>query len=323
MSSAESRVLKIELPTPYPVGTINSYFIDGSEPILIDTGVFSSRSINVLKERLQSNGRKLEEIRRILITHDHYDHAGAALRLSQEYGATLFLHEKSELLTQSQPEAMKQLFAFLLRCGVPRDLLEDAFRLFGMGDKFANFTAKPHAIERLKGGDSIAIDGGSLKALATPGHSPEHLCFFDAARRVLFCGDLLLPNITPNPLLHLDPKNAWRRTPSLLHYLESLDLIETIDVALGCPGHGPNIDDVAGLIAKNKSFIVRRKTRMREEITKGFSVPYELARAVFGELDLANQYLAISETVAYLDLLEREEKISVNWDGDPIRFAPR
>ena len=323
MTKSAPRILTLELPTPYPVGDVNVYLVDGDEPALIDTGVFSSRSLGALEERLRGHGRRLEDIRRILVTHDHYDHAGAALHLSRACGAVLFLHERSMLLARRTPEASERLFAFLVRCGVPQDLLKAGFEAYRKGGKFANFDAAPHAVEKLKGGESIALGEMTLEAMATPGHSPDHLCFLDDATGVLFCGDMLLSHITPNPLLTLDPRKDYRRSRSLIDYLASLESLASRPVRRGYAGHGPAIDDVPALVAANRTFIEQRKGIFLEKISGGVTVPYELVRAVFGELDAMNQFLGISETIAYLDLLERDGTARVDWDGDRINILAR
>ena len=318
MTRQEHAILRLELPTPYPVGDVNAYFIDGARPALVDTGVCSSRSLGALEEQLRGHGRRLDEIRRILVTHDHYDHAGAALHLSRECGAVLFLHERSTLLSRQPPEAMERLSAFLVRCGVPADVLKAGFEAFRKGARFADFDAKPHAVERLRGGESIDLGDRTLEVLATPGHSPDHLCFLDAAAGIVFCGDMLLGHITPNPLLSLDPRKEYRRNRSLIDYLGSLTLLEARPLRRGYAGHGPLIDDIPALIAVNRAFIERRKGLFLEKISGGIAVPCDLVRAVFGHLDPMNQFLGISETVAHLDLLELDGSVRVDWEGEAI-----
>lgn len=315
-SAADPLLLKI--PTPYPVGRINVYFLDGPEPTLVDTGVFSSVSLEALEEQLRAHGRRLADVRHILVTHGHYDHAGAALHLSRRCGATLYLHRQSALFTPRQPAAEEALIAFLTRCGLPRDTLEKAFANFHAGRRFADLATEPLAVHRLNGDECLSIAGREWRIVATPGHSPDHLCFYDLATGNLFCGDLLLSHITPNPLLYLDPENDYRRAPSLIHYLESLAKLTTIEITTGFPGHGPLISDVAALIAGTRKFIGERAEIFREKITAGAADPATLACAVFGKLDLANQFLAISETVAYLDLLEQNRHIEVDWKGELI-----
>ena len=320
MPERAPRILKLRLPTPYPVGDINAYLIDGPEPTLIDTGVFSSRSRDALKQRLEEQGVRLEDIRRIFITHDHYDHAGSALYLSHACQAELVIHERSTVFSKWTETSQERLFQFMLKCNVPREPLEQAFKMFGSGERFADTESTPFSVVRIKGGETLACNGLSLTALHTPGHSPDHLCFVDEAGGRLFCGDLLLPHITPNPLLHLDPTDGYRRSHSLLDYMDSLAKLEKFDLTTGYSGHGPEIPDVPALITKNKGFIRDRARLFDEKIGAGADNPFDLSRSAFGDLDLANSYLAVSETVAYLDLLEREGKISVDWEGDTIRF---
>ncbi len=312
------QVHRIELPTPYPVGPVNVYLLDGDEPALVDAGVWSSRSIGVLESQLAEHGRRLADVRRILVTHDHTDHAGAARRLSQQCGATLCMHRRGERPTK-WADTRQPLFDFLLRCAVPRDWLENAFRMFGKeGSKFDDRSAVPHDVFWLAGGERIALGGVELEVVATPGHAPDHLCFVEPASGTLFCGDMLLPRVTPNPLLYLDPHNQFRRHHALLDYLSSLALLAGRSFSAGCPGHGPAISDVAELLAQNRVFVERRRRRYAALFGHSPITPFELARALFGELDLMNQYLAVSETVAYLDLLERDGLIGVDWNAETI-----
>ena len=92
MTSADVKILKLELPTPYPVGDVNAYFIDGPEPCLIDAGFFYKKSLKAMEDQLSAIGRELKDIRRIIITHDHIDHVGAALYLSEQCKAVVFAH---------------------------------------------------------------------------------------------------------------------------------------------------------------------------------------------------------------------------------------
>lgn len=318
MSPSAANPLLLKIPTPYPVGRINVYYLDGPEPTLVDTGVYSSVSLEAIEEQLRAHGRRLADVRHILVTHGHYDHAGAALHLSRRCGATLYLHRQSTLLTRPQPASEDALITFLARCGIPRATLEKAFANFHAGQRFADLGTEPLAVHRLNGDECLSIAGREWRIVATPGHSPDHLCFYDLATGNLFCGDLLLSHITPNPLLNLDPENGYRRTPSLIHYLESLAKLDAIEIAAGFPGHGPVIPDVAALIADTRIFVAEREAKFLEKIRAGATNPAALAGAVFGQHDLANQFLAISETVAYLDLLEQNRHIEVDWSAESI-----
>ena len=313
-----SEIIPIALPTPYPVGDVNAYFIDGPEPTLIDAGVFSSYSLKALSERLAEKGKRIEDIRRILITHGHYDHAGASAHLSKLCRAELYTHEKCTLPELRGPEEMAAMFDYLTRCGVPGDILTMVGQLFEMGRKFLDRESAPHAVVRLKGGEHIVCGALTVEAINTPGHAPDHLCWLHRESGVVFTGDMLLLKVTPNPMLHLDPLNRRRRSRSLVLYLESLDRLEASGALYGLAGHGAPIADVPALIARNRRFILQRKQRFLDQLQIGPAGPYALARAVFGNLDPINLVLAVSETLAHLDLLELDGGIEVDWEEEAI-----
>jgi glyoxylase-like metal-dependent hydrolase (beta-lactamase superfamily II) len=211
---------------------------------------------------------------------------------------------------------------------MPEDLMRRAYETFRSSNLLENREAKAYAIEWLNGGEIIQVDDLSLDAIATPGHSPDHLCFYEKRSGILFCGDTLIKHITPNPTLHLDPAEQYRRVPSLIHYVQSLRKIEQLKIVVGYSGHGRDISDVPGLIAFTMGFIREREDLFLAKIKAGTTAPYPLALAVFGELDTGkfgalDQYLSVSETVAYLDLLERDGRITVDWDADKIGIRIR
>jgi glyoxylase-like metal-dependent hydrolase (beta-lactamase superfamily II) len=76
------RVYKIEIPIPFPLKTTNIFFIDEPPRTLVDTGIKTEVSFEVLKNGLETIGFSLNSIERILITHGHIDHYGQAKRLS-------------------------------------------------------------------------------------------------------------------------------------------------------------------------------------------------------------------------------------------------
>jgi len=313
-----ARIIRLTLPTPYPVGDINAWWLDGDEPTLIDTGVYWNRSLAAVRTQLAAHGRRIEDVRRILLTHGHHDHAGAAYSFSQLADAPVYLHEQSSLTAQAHPERLEELLRFMGRCGLTDEHLALARTMFSHGPQMAAVDAEPFALETLRGCETLACGGVTLRALATPGHSPDHLCFVDEADGALFCGDMLLAHITPNPLLHLHPEDGYRRAPSLLQYIDSLHALQALHASVGYAGHGAVIAEVDALIERNLSFIDKRKQRYLAKLDHRPFTPFTLALAFFGKLDPMNMFLALSETVAYLDLLERDHAVAVAWEGEPI-----
>jgi len=312
---------QIVLPAPIPVGTVNVWLLDGAEPTLIDTGFNRPKSLAALESGLGALGRELADIKRILITHGHNDHAGAARLLSRQCRAPLCLPPKSTILAGRQPEMLERLFAFLRRCGIPEELLGTARSHFQRAAGWTDLETEPYGIEWLADGETLAINGRSLKVLHTPGHSPDHVCLLDEESRGLICGDTLLADITPNPVLYMDPDDDYRRAPSLLQYMESLWRLKGLNATIGYPGHGRTITGVNALIEQREDFVEQRRDLILDKLCNGSRTPYELAVAVFGLRDPMNLFLAVSETVAYLDLFERDRLAVVDWRGATISIG--
>ena len=85
-----------------------------------------------------------------------------------------------------------------------RDLPENGERPEGYETKFLEFV-NPEIIAQE--GDVLHYGGYSLQAVETPGHTPGHMCLYDAEKKLLFCGDHILGTITPNICIELSTEN--------------------------------------------------------------------------------------------------------------------
>ena len=78
MTNLIDGVSRIEIPTPFPVGSVNCYLIEGSPLTLIDTGPKTTKSLATVKKELQNMSYQMSDIEQILLTHNHIDHIGLA-----------------------------------------------------------------------------------------------------------------------------------------------------------------------------------------------------------------------------------------------------
>jgi glyoxylase-like metal-dependent hydrolase (beta-lactamase superfamily II) len=208
-------------------GVIAAYLIrDGDEAALIETG--PTATLPALLAGIEAAGVDLSRVRKLLVTHIHLDHSGAAGVLMRALPhARVFVH----------PVGAPHLID-------PTRLVASATRLYT--DRMDTLWGEvaPVAAARvveLKDGDRVAIGGRTLVALDTPGHATHHLCYWEAARAALFTGDVggvRMAGTTyacpPPPPPELDPE-AWARSVERMRALSPRRLYLT---------HGGPIDDV-------------------------------------------------------------------------------
>jgi glyoxylase-like metal-dependent hydrolase (beta-lactamase superfamily II) len=168
---------------------------------LIDPG--PATTLDNLRALLARMGIGIEDVRQILLTHIHLDHAGATGSLVRLNPAIeVFVHERGA------PHMID-----------PTKLLASAGRLYGadMSRLWGDFLPVPAGrVRALKGEERILAGGRDLEVAYTPGHASHHVTYFDAATRIAFVGDTAgvrrqgrdytMPP-TPPPDIDLD---AWR-----------------------------------------------------------------------------------------------------------------
>jgi glyoxylase-like metal-dependent hydrolase (beta-lactamase superfamily II) len=163
----------------------------------------------------------------------------------------------------------------------------------------------------IRDGDSIPFDSMTWKAVHCPGHSPGLLCFYRAEKKILFTGDHLIKEITPNPVLSVPEGGPPFRYPSLRDYLASLEKIQKMDIDLLLPGHGEEIEDAKDLIEKIFAHHKERMDRVLSILSTDEKTPFEIAMDLFPGVPPFEVFLGISEAVGHLDILRGEERVRV------------
>lgn len=146
---------------------VKAHLVLESELSLIDCGYAGSSG--AIGRAIEAQGRAPAELRRVVITHGHPDHAGSARELA-EAGATILIHP-------ADGAALRTRWADLARRPT-------------RGRLFAAMTPEPMTFQPIEDGDVLPMLGG-LRVVHTPGHTPGSVCLYGARDRVLFVGDTL------------------------------------------------------------------------------------------------------------------------------------
>ena len=158
---------------------------DGVTAALVDTGLQKDRPR--LLEALQKLGLEASQVRQVLLTHGHTDHAGNAAFFAK-LGAEIIAHPREAPFIA--PPFRPYAPAGLQRLRHPFTSLS-----FLVGERL--FPVERHPVARLvQQNETVETPVGDLKVIETPGHSPGHISFLRESDGTLFSGDAIL-NIIP------------------------------------------------------------------------------------------------------------------------------
>lgn len=306
------KIIRLSIPTPFYVGDVNVYLVKEDPITLIDVGPKTPEATTALREKLAENGIRFSDVRRIVLTHAHEDHCGLAKQVRDEAkDAAVLIHEweTGHLFGRLAHEEHRQL---MLRSGVQDEVFNEMRGLYEeislLTDSLGDTDHKP-----LTDDMELEFDGGSLRVLHTPGHTPGSCSFVREADRTLICGDCVLKRITPNPILSPHPIDPTKRFPSLAEYLVSLARLRSFKPTLAYGGHGEPVADFEEIFHRYVRAIDNRQKRVVSLVPDDGITAFELGKKLFPDSFDAgvHRFLAISESIAHLDYAEAEGKVGV------------
>ena len=321
--AARAGIHRLSVPTPFLVGRVNCYLIDDEPLTLVDTGPNSGKSLDELELALAEHGRRIEDLERIVITHQHMDHLGLLEILSRRSGAEVaafhLLAPYLDSFSDSAAADDDYSQAIMRRHGVPDDL---ATVLGSVGVAFRAFGSSGHVTRLLRDGDTLEFRDRQLRVFHRPGHSPSDTVFWDEHRRFLVGGDHLLAHISSNPLISrpLGPDAGPERPQALFSYINSLRSTRELPVELVLTGHGDPVLDHVSLIDERLRLHQRRARRILRLLSARPLTAYEIALEMWGNVAVTQAYLTLSEVLGHLDLLVRDGRVRERQNGDPVRF---
>lgn len=271
---------------------IASYLLLGDEPAIVDPGPAST--LANLEAGLAAHGLRGEDLRHIVLTHIHLDHAGATGTLVRRY---------PQLRAYVHARGAPHMLA-------PERLVQSATRIYGdqMERLWGEFAAVPaERLTILSGGETLRLGGRALRAFDAPGHASHHLIYLDEGSGALFMGDnggVCLPDrmiprpATPPPDIDLE---AWGRT---------LDLAESLRPELLLLAHFGPAYAPGAYLADYRAALARWAEAVRAGLRSGASEAAQLA--ALRELALADLG---ATTVDARELFEQASSVEMNWQG--------
>ena len=191
--------------------------------MLVDTGAFDEDGLDPLEHALADVGLNIDDVSRVVCTHAHLDHCGAAPAVIEHTGAELWMHPRHEHLTMGVRDLEADLAE---RMEVARQSGADERGLEAYAERRRSAgPVLPGPLEPdrdLVDGVTIDTDLGSWRVVETPGHAPSHVSLHLPERRLLIAGDVVLGRVA----LYFD--YGWTPDP-VGELLGSLDRVERLD----------------------------------------------------------------------------------------------
>jgi glyoxylase-like metal-dependent hydrolase (beta-lactamase superfamily II) len=275
---------------PHLVGT---YVLRGDEPALIDPGPAST--LANLENGLTQYGLAFHDIRALLLTHIHLDHAGATGTLVARYPhLRVYVHQRGA----------PHLIA-------PERLIQSAARLYGDAMEQLWGEIRPVAEDNLipVAGDAVILLGHrGLHAYDTPGHASQHLAYIDQDTGAAFVGDVAgvrLPGMsypqpaTPPPEIDLE---AWQA---------SLDTLRALAPPVLLLSHFGPVSEPAEHIEDFRSRLLRWAETVREGLANEEDETTQMARLSA----LAKSELGGSTGVNSVEHFEQICPVKLSWQG--------
>jgi glyoxylase-like metal-dependent hydrolase (beta-lactamase superfamily II) len=305
-------VHRLELPTPFAIGPVSCYVLRGDPLTLVDPGPLRGKTRVALEDGLRALGLRVEDAELVVVTHQHHDHAGLAAEVVRRSGARLATIPTLAAYLADYDGAMDRddtyAVAMMRRHGIDDDVrgtLDDISRSFRRYCEGATVDAV------VGDGEQIVAGGRTFTAFERPGHSPTDTIFLDGDG-LLIGGDHLLAKVSSNPIAHVpiddrDPVElATRdRRRALVEYLASMRATAAMDVALVLPGHGEPFADHRALVASREEMHARRARRILRAVD-GTRTAADMIAVLWRALPVTQHYLALSEVLGHLDILEAD-----------------
>ena len=307
---------RIEIPLPFPIGSVNSYFIEDSIPTLIDAGLYSDKALGVMESELKKRGYGLSDIQRILLTHGHLDHVGLAGKIASISKAKVFIHpfDQCKAMWNGRDEAKKirPFIEFFQEVGLPETIINELSA--HMSAHFIKYFINDFPLQNITEYKSFPFDDFILETIYCPGHTRGSVCFFDKKNSRLFSGDHLLQKITSNPVIEIQNRNVDDDYRSLSSYISSLEMIGKMGIKMVLPGHGEPFPSPEKQIEKiihhheiRREDILRVVRANKKQLNNGHGATlFSITQKIFPDLKEWDIFLGLSEVHGHIKVLENQ-----------------
>src|SRR5438105_6485376 len=225
----------LSMPLPFQLDHINLWLLEDDEgTTIVDTGIANDET----RARWERIFATVTDVKRVILTHYHPDHAGNAAWICSRFAVELWTTQGEYLTAHAVRErgagyTTEAVLAVFRKNGLDE---ERARAMSSDRNRYAELVPDfPHSYRRIIDGDRVQVGKYQWRAIVGHGHAPEHLSLYCEALNVVIAGDMLLSTISTNvSVWSIDPEGDPLRL-----FLESISRYRELpDDVLVLPSHG-------------------------------------------------------------------------------------
>ena len=327
MSKAQEihpHIFRARIPLPgTPLQYLNSYIIVSDDRnLIVDTGFNLPECLEAMRNVLSALQVDLSETD-FFITHLHIDHFNLLPAIMSPHSRVFASATEVAMVQDMLRDGLQSLIRSGGQNGFPETRLREAFSHPAM--QSPDFSWLPN-LQEIGEEDAIDVAGYHFECMATPGHSPDHLCLYEKRHRLLLSGDHILRQITPIIQCWFNHENP------LKSYLQSLDKTAKLAVKSVLPAHRHPFEDCRQRIREIKRHHRNRLTEILYILRDGPATAFETAARMKWEFQASSgwedfpfmqQWFATGETIAHLHYLENHGQIERGFSHGVIKYHQR
>lgn len=296
-------IWEITLPTGFSPPSVNCVLLRGDPLTLYDCGLDSPAAVAALEDGLARAGVRPRDIEVLVLSHFHVDHAGWAAPLRDMSGCRVIAHENTARWLA--PGAMERRGEAALRmltgAGAPAAVADQSAALLRW---LWSFGHPVHVDEYVADGQQLRLGSRDWTTVHTPGHAYGLISLWQPDLRLLLASDHIIRDVSSNAII--DPLHPDDPAPvrSLPLYRAALQRVAELPVQTVLSGHGPPVNEVGDLVRRRLRQQDDRAAKLYEWLRAGRASVWELTGRLFPRLQPTSAYLAVSEVLGHLFLLE-------------------
>ncbi|RDW18104.1 hypothetical protein CWR48_10945 [Oceanobacillus arenosus] len=291
---------KLVIQFPGGMGELNSYLFKGENGYtVVDTGVYSEQAIETWKQFLASG----ITIEKVVLTHTHQDHIGLAKWFQEQIHVPVIVSKSGyeEMKLNCRPQLEEEFKALLLAHGAP-----------GIPEKMRNqsfiYDFEPDGF--FENHEQIKLGNDTYETIWTPGHAPDHFCFYNREKKLMVIGDHVLKDISPVIGLW----NGKEDNP-LREYFPSLAIMHDYPTDIALPGHGELIYHLSDRARELEIRHQQRLAQVLELVQNEGKTAYEVCMEFYGTLNIIiylSPFMSCLTRLIYLESIGKVHREEVN-----------